>query len=315
MIPAGPSTIDAVANAAFFYGLLVGAAEEYGDVASLMDFRDVRTNFLTAARGGLQTQLLWVDGEAVPVQELISDTLLPIAREGLAQAGIDAEDADRYLEVIGRRVKTGRTGAHWMLESLSEMKGVGSRGERLAAVTAGMFDRQVRGRPIHKWSLARLDESGGWKANYQRVEQFMTTDLFTVHEDDSVNLIANMMNWERIRHILVEDRNQRLVGLISYRSVLKYFGEQLASGDDFRSATAAQIMKRDPFTVAPEATSVEAMEIMRRHGIGCLPVETDGHLVGVVTERDFMTIANDLLLKSLKEDEEDRESKVRKLES
>jgi CBS domain-containing protein len=60
-------------------------------------------------------------------------------------------------------------------------------------------------------------------------------------------------------------------------------------------------MKRDPITVSPETTTLEAIQIMRREHIGCLPVLDNNRLAGIVSEYDFMRIASDLLEKRLKE--------------
>jgi CBS domain-containing protein len=60
-------------------------------------------------------------------------------------------------------------------------------------------------------------------------------------------------------------------------------------------------MKKEPVTVSPETSSLEALELMRSRRIGCLPVVKDGRLVGIVTERDFMDIAGELLEEKLKE--------------
>jgi CBS domain-containing protein len=60
-------------------------------------------------------------------------------------------------------------------------------------------------------------------------------------------------------------------------------------------------MKRNPITVSPEMTTLEAIALMREHGIGCLPVVQDGRLIGIVTEHDFMDIAGELLEQKLKE--------------
>ena len=54
-------------------------------------------------------------------------------------------------------------------------------------------------------------------------------------------------------------------------------------------------MHRDPVTVAPETSTLEAIEIMKRHQIGCLPIVKEGRLVGIVTERDFMNVAQQLM--------------------
>lgn len=303
VLPAGPSVVDAVANAAFYYGLMSRFSDEYEDVSELIDFADVHTNFLAAAQHGLGAQFTWLNRQTIPAQRLICSNLLPMAREGLQNRGILEDDIERYLSILDRRVRGGQTGSQWMLNSLAAMKESGLKAERTAALTAGAVSRQIQGEPVHKWSLADLSEAGGWKPNYQRVEQIMTTELFTVREGDSVDLVANLMDWERIRHILVEDDRQNLVGLVSYRSVLKYLGEHLSRGED-GPPTVTKIMRREPYTVTPETTTVKAMEIMRRHSIGCLPVVKEGRLVGVITERDFMRVARDLLEKSLREEEE-----------
>jgi CBS domain-containing protein len=51
--------------------------------------------------------------------------------------------------------------------------------------------------------------------------------------------------------------------------------------------------------VAPDTETVEAIRLMRRYRIGCLPVIQDGRLVGILTEEDFMTIASKLLEQKL----------------
>jgi CBS domain-containing protein/gamma-glutamylcysteine synthetase len=298
VLPSGPTVIDSIANAAFFFGLLAGFSSEHGDPRDKMDFGDVRSNFLAAARLGLGAQFNWLDGRTIPARELICAELIPLAREGLLAGGIRPEDVDRYLGVFEDRVASERTGAEWILRSLAGMKEQGSRSERLAALTAGIVKRQKEGRPVRHWELAVLEEAGGWKPNYMRVEQFMTTDLVTVSENDTIDLAANLMDWERIRHIPVEDRHHHLVGLISYRSLLRYYGRQGRQAAE-TTVHVTEIMKSNPVTVTPRTTTAAAIRIMRENKIGCLPVVEDGRLVGMVTERDFLEIAGDLVRKGL----------------
>jgi CBS domain-containing protein len=53
-----------------------------------------------------------------------------------------------------------------------------------------------------------------------------------------------------------------------------------------------EIMTRSPFSVRPENSILQAGELMLQHDISGLPVvDSDGHVVGVVTERDFMRCA------------------------
>ncbi len=302
VIPAGPSVLDAVANAAFYFGMMISFSSEYKDVSKLVDFSEVANNFLTAARSGLGAQFTWLDGKIHPAQKLICEQLIPMARQGLLHRNIDPAEVDRYLGVLQARVESCQTGSQWLLDSLVHMKGKGVRGERLAALTAASVNRQKEGLPVSEWEPARLEEAGGWKPNYMRVEQFMTTDLYTVSKEDTIDLVANMMNWERIRHIPVEDNEHRLVGLISYRSLLKYFGDHLSRSED-QTIPVTRIMKDKPITVPPETSTVEAMAVMEKHQIGCLPVVRKGRLLGVVTERDFMDIARELLEQKLREKE------------
>jgi CBS domain-containing protein len=271
-----------------------------GDVTKRMSFDDAKMNFLAASRIGLGAQFQWLDGRALPAQQLILEQLLPMAREGLLAHKIDAGDADRYLGVVEERVRTGRTGAAWQFKSHEAIRGHGTQGERLNAITAATVARQRDNTPVSRWDLARLDEAGGWQHNYLKVEQFMTTDLTTVHEDEAVDLVANLMVWERIRYIPVEDHENRLVGLISYRGLLKMLAGGMLEGRD-KPIAAHEIMKRDPITVSPETSSLRAIQIMRQHKIGCLPVVKDEHLVGVLMERDFMDIAGELLEQNLRE--------------
>ena len=128
----------------------------------------------------------------------------------------------------------------------------------------------------------------------------MQTDLFTVQMDESVDLVANLMVWERIHYVLVEDMEHRLVGLVSYRSVMRLFTHGKL-GKDSTSVAVSDIMRKNPVTVTPETGTLEAIRIMRQHRIGCLPVVHDGRLVGIVTESHFLEIASELLEEKLQE--------------
>ena len=298
VLPAGPSVLDEVANAAFFCGLVTGVVQEHEDVTTRISFAEVKSNFQSAARLGLNAQLSWLDGESMPAPDLIRRQLLPVAREGLRHRGIRDEDIRRYLGVIEKRVETGQTGADWLLRSYSRMGGDRRRGETQVALTAATYQRQTGGRPVHSWPLAQADEGGDWRAHYQRIEQYMTTEVFTVQPEDPIDLAASIMDWERVRHIPVEDERNRLVGLVSYRTIFSFFVRQ--GGGQRKMEPVRRIMKPDPITVTPETLTVDAIALMRRERIGCLPVVQDDRLVGIVTYRDFIEIAGTLLEQQLR---------------
>ncbi len=302
VLPSGPTVTDEIANAAFWLGLMSEMGANGEDVATRMDFDHAQANLYAAAREGLGARFTWLDGEEVLAQPLVLDRLLPMARRGLVRAGVDAADATRYLDVIEHRVRSMRTGARWMLQSLAGMKDRGSPGERLTALVAATVARQKTGRAGHEWERARLDEIGSAKSSYHKVSQYMTTDIFTVQPDDAVELVADLMGWERIRHVPVEDGEGHLLGLVSYRAVLRHFTEMQKQGSaDAGTTPVADIMRRDVTTVTPDTPTLEAISLMRRYRIGCLPVVQDGHLVAILTEEDFMNIASELLIEKIED--------------
>lgn len=298
ILPAGPTIVDEMANAAFWFGLLSGLSRVYPDVRQVMEFDTALDNFVAAARLGLRAQFGWPGHQQIPADELILEELLPVAREGLAQKGIRAEDVDRYLGVLEERVRAKKTGAQWQLDSFAALRDRGGRGERQAAIVAATVENQMTERPVHQWPLAELHPTGGWGRNSARVEQFMTTDLFTVGPDEAIELVAHLMQWKRIRHVPVEDNEHRLVGLISQRSMIRLIAEQVHDLGQ-RTIAAREVMTADPVSVAPDTPIAEAIAQMRRHRVGSLPVVKDGRLVGIITEYDFLGVAAQLVDREL----------------
>ena len=291
IIPSGPTPLDEVANAAFWFGLVSGMGEDkrYANIKNEMPFDEVRSNFYECARLGLQTELRWLDGKRISTAELILNELIPIARKGLTKSHINPEDIDRYLSVIEERTKSRQTGAQWMIDSLASFKD-GTRAEKMAALVKASINREKTGKPVHEWALAQMSEVGFIEGNFEVVEQFMTTDLFTIQEDELIDLVATMMVWKKIRTVLVEDRDHKLVGIVSQRNIIKYVVNN--PNRDIHSPTAVrEIMTPNPISVSPETTSLEAIRIMKEKNFSSLPVVRNGALVGIVTEVDFMKIA------------------------
>ena len=297
-LPSGPTVQDEMANAAFFVGLMVALPYEYGAIAKRLSFDDAKGNFFAAARHGLNAQLRWLDGKSLSATFLILNELLPLARAGLKQSKVDSIDIDKYLGVLEERVRSGQTGAQWMLASLTALNGSDPVDMLTRTLTAAILARQKEGKPVHEWKLAEAGELDDWSQSYQTVGQFMSTDLFTLRPNDLVDLAASLMEWRHIRHVPVEDENGRLVGLVTHRGLLR----QLSRGStapDATSMTVREIMKPNPTSVTSTTPTLEAIEIMRRTGIGCLPVVDDNQLVGIVTSYDFLTATASLFKQHL----------------
>lgn len=290
-LPSGPTIVDEVANAAFWLGLMSEFGATLEDMPARMDFDHAKANFYAAARDGLAARFTWLDSKEVIAQPFIVDKLLPLAEAGLVRAKVADRDVKKYLGIVDERVRMLRTGGRWMLRSLANMKSA-SPGERQSALVAAMLARQATGRPVSSWGRARVEEVSGEWSGQSRVSQYMQTDLLTVRADDPLELASDLMKWEGIRHVPVEDAEGKLVGLVTSRAVQRHFAEVEANDMNAHpsSITVADIMLRDLVTVTPDTRASVAIELMRRHGIGCLPVVQEGHIVALVREQDFSNV-------------------------
>ncbi len=303
VLPAGPSTLDEMANTVFWIGAVLGVAKRVPELTDRMEFDDAKANFMAGSRLGLGAGMTWLDDkQTVPAPRLILETLLPLAEDGLSDYPVYKSEIERYLGVLEERVKAGVTGTSWALGSLRNLKNAGTRGEQLAALTAATVRQQTAGLPVVQWDSAEMVEAGGWKHNYMRVEQYMTTSLTTIHEDEVVELAAYLMHVREIRHILIEDAEHRLVGVLSYRSILKLMAEGRTMAEA-ETMPVSEVMQRCPISVAPETPTLVAISTMRSNRVSALPVVKDGQLVGLVSETDFMPMAYQLLEERLAGDE------------
>ncbi|MBO6522489.1 MAG: CBS domain-containing protein [Balneolaceae bacterium] len=306
VLPSGPTVIDEMANTAFWLGLLNGFEDEYSDITKELEFDDARMNFFAASKMGLDTKFEWTKGKKVTAKDLIIDELLPIANAGLNKANIDKSDIDTYLGVIQDRVESAQTGSYWVVRSYSNLIKDNNREQVVSAITASMLKNQKKGEPVHKWGLANVHDMENWKPSSLLVEEFMTTDLFTARKEDLIEFTSNLMDWRKIRYIPIEDDQKHLVGLISMRMVLREYSQMMNEGKDIVNLPVSDFMIQNPITIHPEASIIEAMNIMQEMQIGCLPVVKNSRLVGIITEGNYMNITR-RLLRALAEENDDKE--------
>ncbi|WP_462321534.1 glutamate--cysteine ligase [Halochromatium sp.] len=148
VVAAGPSSIDNIANAAFYCGAVQALATERSPPEQGLAFNQARINFYLAARYGLNAEIPWYGGRArMPIHQLIRHQMLPKARRGLRALGIDHDEIDEWLGVIEARARTRRTGAAW------QRAWVAKHGLDVAALTEAYLAHQATGKPAHEWTL------------------------------------------------------------------------------------------------------------------------------------------------------------------
>jgi len=297
VLPSGPTVLDEVANAALWLGCMVQMQKDVGDIRNKMSFEDVYDNFSKAAKFGIDSKFTWMFDQKIPVVNLVLEELIPRAKQGLEMRNINPDDISRYMDIIEARAKEHMNGARWALRSYTKLKKETTEDEALTVLTHAMSVNQKQGLPVHQWLMPELNDLKEYRPSGLKVSEFMTTDLFTVHKDDIIDLVADMMNWRKIRYTPVEDKEGKLVGLVTLRIVLRHLLSirEKVHGQETELATVRNIMIKNPIIIDPNCTILEAMTIMRKNQIGCLPVVKDGELIGIITEMDFLRISGRLI--------------------
>ncbi len=129
------------------------------------------------------------------------------------------------------------------------------------------------------------------------VRDLMTQPVHTVGPTSPLREVIQLMDANNIRHVAVVDDGARLLGVISQRDVLRS-QEGSLSGAPSEEQThmnrwieARWVMTREVHTVYPDTPALEAAVALRSHAYGCVPVIERGHLVGILTESDFVDFA------------------------
>jgi len=291
-LPAGPTIVDEVANAALFYGLMQAFETDAAKVPQRIDFEDARLNLFSSAQHGVDARLTWLDGQRQSARDLLLQRLIPAAREGLEALQVPGSDIDHYLGIIEARTTTGRSGARWLLDSLENVS-VEARESLCRDAVKIMRDRQGCAAPVHDWELVVPANGVDAMPGKKKVSDVMTTDLFTVRPEDLLDLAASTMEWRHVRHVPVESATGELVGLLSTRELLGlHSGEAEKAGETIAVST---VMRRDPLTISPDAPLEQAFTQILESDTGCLLVVARGQLLGIVTERDLLEVAVTLI--------------------
>jgi gamma-glutamyl:cysteine ligase YbdK (ATP-grasp superfamily) len=157
-LPAGPTVIDMLANAAFLIGLSLWLAGQDPQWTYALPFERADHSFYRAAQHGLSARLSWPAGHqdqirTVAAAKLVPE-LVPAARHGLLQAGVAAAEADGLLEVISARAASGQTGAAWQRATLAAAKRRHNPPRALAVMLNHYLQRAETGLPVHTWPIA-----------------------------------------------------------------------------------------------------------------------------------------------------------------
>ncbi|PKD42777.1 CBS domain-containing protein [Rhodohalobacter barkolensis] len=284
-IPSGPTETDEMANLAFWVGLMSNMPEHFAGKWEEHAFEDAKENFYKAAMWGIQSGMVW-ENRHLSAKNLILDILIPVAREGLQNLGVNEKDIERYLGVIKKKASNYLTGSRWTVNSYRKLKKKLGREEATIALTALMHERRKTGEPSCNWKIAYLEELGKINIRYDVVSNVMSTDLITVHENDLAELVLKVMEWRKIRHLPVESSKGELKGIITKNRLINY----LSNKENDPLSIASDVMEINPVVISPNEDIKYAMLLMLDKKISCLPVVENNRLVGIITDKDTFEV-------------------------
>ncbi len=283
-IPSGPSVLDEMANFAFWVGIMKARPKKYDDMTQIMDFRDAKSNFIKAARYGKDAVFCW-EGKPIAATKLIEQVFLPMAKKGLTEIGIDKAQIEKYLGVIEGRIK-GYDGSQWLVKNFRNLNKEQKPDHSLRLITKTIHKNQKQGIPVHQWKHIKPGKSVEDKDLW--VGHVMSTRLLTVAENDLAHLATQIMKWKNIHHMPVENGKGKLSGLLTWRHV-----ENSKLLEDSKLTTVNDIMVKEVFTISSTTPVKEAIAIMKKNAIGCLPVLQKNELVGIITIKDVIEFDHD----------------------
>ena len=133
-----------------------------------------------------------------------------------------------------------------------------------------------------------------------QVRDYMTSDPQTLDKRSTLLNAVLLLRRSELRHIPILD-DDRLVGVLSDRDVARWAPSLLTSltpqeyNRVFEETPVGKVMTRNPISVSPDAPLAEAVNLMYKHRLGCLPVLEAGRLSGIITVTDMLRALYDLI--------------------
>ena len=147
VVPAGPTIVDMIANAAFYYGITSALANSQQVPESKIDFDQVKNDFYVVARYGLTASICWPGEGEVMIKDLLLEKLIPEARAGLSELSLSEKEVSFYLDVFEARVQSGQNGTAWQRSYLRY------HDCSVREMTETYIKNQQSSKPVHEWLI------------------------------------------------------------------------------------------------------------------------------------------------------------------
>lgn len=156
-LPAGPTIVDMLGNAALLIGLTQLMRTSINDLLPSIPFDYCIRNFYRAAECGLNAKLIWPTvRQSEPeyhTAESILKSLLPKVGEQLQNLGCQTKDFSPFLSVAEERLNNKQTGAQWQLSMLAKLEKELPRQQALVEMTQQYMQYSQSNIPVAQWPL------------------------------------------------------------------------------------------------------------------------------------------------------------------
>ena len=274
MFPAGPTIIDQVANSSFWLGLMNFYKYNLSeDISKLMDFKDARSNFYASAQQGIDSTFKWINGERIGARKLILNELIPKAAIGLARLKINAEDIDKYLNIIKERTISRQTGSRWIIDSFDELSKKVSVQNSLSSITSDIIEHQNSDIPVHKWPISK-ETTVINNPSSLLAEECMDRYIYSVYENEPINLALKINEWKKHDYIVVVNRQGEITGEITEKELIQAKKQKLNLVKD--------IMNKNVIYIQPDTKISKALKIINENNLKMLPVCENKLFIGML---------------------------------
>ena len=134
-----------------------------------------------------------------------------------------------------------------------------------------------------------------------KVKDLMQTDIVTLRTNDTLDVAEDIMRMGRLRHLPVIQANNRLVGMVSQRDLLRASLSSVLKESAYQQQkwlgkiAVRDVMSKGVVAIEADADIEEALNVLLIEKFGCLPVVEEKKLVGVLTETDLLEYLQRLL--------------------
>lgn len=132
----------------------------------------------------------------------------------------------------------------------------------------------------------------GKRKKNMKIKDMMTKELFFLRPNRKISKVEEVMDWFDIRHVLITDDNNKLLGVISQRDLFRILIGNMTELEDkkfINQIYVTDLMTKNPLTTTANVSIRHAAKLMTKNKISCLPVlDRNKKVIGIVTDTDIV---------------------------